>query len=29
VTRDIPAHTLAFGHPADPRGVVGDRTGAR
>jgi acetyltransferase-like isoleucine patch superfamily enzyme len=29
VTRDIPAHTLAFGNPAEPRGVVGDRTGAR
>jgi maltose O-acetyltransferase len=29
VTRDIPPHTLAFGVPAQPRGSVGDRSGAR
>ncbi len=29
VTRDVPAHTLAFGHPAQPRGSVGDRRRAR
>jgi len=29
VTHDIPAHTLAFGRPARPRGEVGDRSKAR
>lgn len=29
VTRDVPPHTLAYGTPAEPRGRVGDRTGAR
>jgi maltose O-acetyltransferase len=29
VTRDIPPHTLAFGHPAEPRGKVGDRSAVR
>lgn len=29
VTRDVPPHTLAFGSPAQARGTVGDRTGAR
>ncbi len=29
VTRDVPAHTLAFGQPAEPRGTVGDRAKAR
>jgi len=29
VTRDIPPHTLAFGHPATPRGVIGDRSNTR
>lgn len=29
VTRDVPAHTLAFGQPAAPRGKVGDRSRAR
>jgi Bacterial transferase hexapeptide (six repeats) len=29
VTRDVPAHTLAFGTPAEPRGSVGDRSRAR
>jgi acetyltransferase-like isoleucine patch superfamily enzyme len=29
VTRDVPAHTLAYGTPAEPKGEVGDRTGAR
>jgi len=29
VTRDVPPHTLAYGTPAEPRGTVGDRTGAR
>jgi len=29
VTRDIPAHSLAFGAPAVVRGEVGDRTNAR
>jgi maltose O-acetyltransferase len=29
VTRDVPAHTLAFGIPAEPRGRVGDRSRAR
>jgi carbonic anhydrase/acetyltransferase-like protein (isoleucine patch superfamily) len=29
VTRDVPPHTLAYGAPAEPRGTVGDRTGAR
>jgi acetyltransferase-like isoleucine patch superfamily enzyme len=29
VTSDIPAHTLAFGVPAVPRGTVGDRSGTR
>jgi maltose O-acetyltransferase len=29
VTRDVPAHTLAFGAPAAPRGPIGDRTRAR
>jgi acetyltransferase-like isoleucine patch superfamily enzyme len=29
VTRDLPDHALAFGHPAQPRGVVGDRSRAR
>jgi acetyltransferase-like isoleucine patch superfamily enzyme len=26
VTRSLPAHTLSFGAPAEPRGKVGDRT---
>jgi len=29
VTRDVPPHTLVYGTPAEPRGTVGDRTGAR
>jgi maltose O-acetyltransferase len=29
VTRDVPSHTLAFGSPAQPRGVVGDRSCTR
>lgn len=29
VTHDIPDHTLAFGSPARPQGVVGDRSKAR
>jgi carbonic anhydrase/acetyltransferase-like protein (isoleucine patch superfamily) len=29
VTRDVPAHSLAFGAPAVVRGVVGDRSRAR
>jgi carbonic anhydrase/acetyltransferase-like protein (isoleucine patch superfamily) len=29
VTRDVPPHTLVYGMPAEPRGTVGDRTGAR
>ena len=29
VTRDVPPHTLAYGTPAEPRGRVGDRSGAR
>jgi len=29
VTRDIPPHTLAFGHPATPQGVIGDRSTTR
>jgi acetyltransferase-like isoleucine patch superfamily enzyme len=29
VTRDIPPHTLAFGHPATPHGVIGDRSNTR
>jgi len=29
VTRNIPSHTLAYGQPATPRGVVGDRTHSR
>jgi acetyltransferase-like isoleucine patch superfamily enzyme len=29
VTRDVPPHTLVYGSPAEPRGPVGDRTGAR
>jgi len=29
VTSDIPAHTLAFGSPARPRGKVGDRSSGR
>lgn len=29
VTRDVPAHSLAFGQPARPRGVVGDRSRTR
>jgi len=29
VTRDIPPHTLAFGQPATPRGVIGDRSNTR
>ena len=29
VTRDVPPHTLALGAPAEPRGVVGDRSRAR
>jgi acetyltransferase-like isoleucine patch superfamily enzyme len=29
VTRSIPDHTLAFGAPATPRGVVGERSGCR
>jgi carbonic anhydrase/acetyltransferase-like protein (isoleucine patch superfamily) len=29
VTRDVPPHTLVYGTPAEPRGSVGDRTGAR
>lgn len=29
VTRDLPDHALAFGHPALPRGVVGDRSRTR
>ena len=26
VLRDVPAHTLAFGTPAEARGAVGDRS---
>ena len=29
VTRDVPPHTLALGVPAEPRGVVGDRSRTR
>jgi len=29
VTCDIPPHTLAFGQPATPKGVVGDRSNSR
>jgi acetyltransferase-like isoleucine patch superfamily enzyme len=29
VTRDVPAHSLAFGIPAEVRGKVGDRSHAR
>jgi maltose O-acetyltransferase len=29
VVRDIPPHTLAFGQPATPHGVVGDRSNTR
>jgi acetyltransferase-like isoleucine patch superfamily enzyme len=29
VTRDIPPHTLAFGQPATPQGVIGDRSSTR
>jgi len=29
VTGDVPPHTLVFGVPAEPRGVVGDRSQAR
>jgi hypothetical protein len=29
VTADVPAHTLVFGVPAEPRGAVGDRSQAR
>jgi hypothetical protein len=29
VTSDVPAHTLAYGEPAEPRGAVGDRSKAR
>lgn len=29
VNRDVPAHTLAFGRPATPRGEVGDRSNTR
>ena len=29
VTRDIPPHTLAFGHPATPQGVISDRSATR
>jgi len=29
VTRSIPAHTLAFGTPAEPKGEVGDRSRTR
>jgi len=29
VTRDIPPHTLAFGQPATPQGVIGDRSTTR
>ena len=29
VTADVPAHTLAFGTPAKPRGPVGDRSQVR
>ena len=29
VTRDVPAHTLALGAPAVPRGPVGDRSSVR
>ncbi len=29
VTRDVPAHALAFGVPAEVRGSVGDRSNAR
>jgi serine acetyltransferase len=29
VNRDVPPHTLVFGVPAEPRGVVGDRSRAR
>jgi acetyltransferase-like isoleucine patch superfamily enzyme len=29
VTRDIPPHTLAFGQPATPKGVIGDRSSTR
>ncbi|MBM4383784.1 MAG: acyltransferase [Deltaproteobacteria bacterium] len=28
VTRDVPAHSLAFGAPAQVRGEIGDRTQA-
>ena len=29
VVRDIPPHTLAFGQPATPQGVIGDRSNTR
>jgi carbonic anhydrase/acetyltransferase-like protein (isoleucine patch superfamily) len=29
VTSDVPAHTLAYGQPAEVRGAVGDRSNAR
>jgi len=29
VTRDIPAHTLAYGQPAKPQGTIGDRSATR
>jgi maltose O-acetyltransferase len=29
VTRDIPPHTLAYGQPATPKGVIGDRSETR
>ena len=29
VTRDIPPHTLAYGHPSTPQGVIGDRSNTR
>lgn len=29
VIQDIPPHTLAFGQPATPRGVIGDRSNTR
>jgi hypothetical protein len=29
VTHDLADHTLAFGHPAQPRGAVGDRSQTR
>ena len=29
VVRDIPPHTLAFGQPATPHGVIGDRSNTR